>query len=174
MTTTANHTTHDVIELILADHRRFEELFRTLRDRTSDRAKALDDLAHLLVAHAEAEESKVYPALRRYKDVDDHEVEHGAEEHAEGNIALLALMEIADTGSEEWEEKLEELVSAINHHVDEEERTILNDARDAVADDRRAELGAAFVTERDARVEAGCGTVEYVRDLVERTKDRVD
>lgn len=167
-------TTTDVVELILADHKRFEDLFRTLRDRTSDRAKALDELAHLLVAHAEAEESEVYPALRRYKQVDDHDVEHGAEEHAEGNIALLALMEVEDTESEEWEGKLEELVSAINHHVDEEERTILNDARDTVSDERRAELGEKFAAERDARVDAGCGTVDYVRDLVERTKDRVD
>lgn len=174
MTTTTHDTTHDVIELILNDHRRFEDLFRTLRDRSSDRAKALDELAHLLVAHAEAEESKVYPALRRYKQVDDDEVEHSAEEHAEGNIALLALMEVEDTESDEWEGKLEELVSAITHHLDEEERTILNDARETVSDERRAELGEQFVTERDARVDAGCGTVEYVRDLVERTKDRVD
>ncbi|GAA4435838.1 hemerythrin domain-containing protein [Actinokineospora soli] len=163
----------DVVELILADHRRMEDLFRTLRDRSADRAKALDELAHLLVAHAEAEEAEVYPALRRYKQVDDDEVEHGAEEHAEGNIALLALMEVDDTESDEWEGKLEELVSAINHHLDEEERTILNDARETVEDDRRAELGERFTTAREERIDAGCGTVEYVRDLVERTKDRV-
>ena len=166
--------TTDVVELILADHRRLEEMFRTLRDRTADRAKALDELAHLLVAHAEAEEAKVYPALRRYKEVDSDEVDHGAEEHAEGHVALLALMEVEDTDSEEWEGKLEELVTAVNHHVDEEERTILNDARETVDDDRRAELGEQFVAARDERVDAGCGTVEHVRDLVERTKDRVD
>lgn len=164
----------DVVELILADHRRMEELFRTLRDRTADRAKALDELAATLVAHAEAEEAKVYPALRRYKQVDDDEVEHSAEEHAEGNIALLALLEVEDTESEEWEGKLEELVSAITHHLDEEERTILNDARETVADDRRAELGEQFQADRDQRVDSGCGSVEYVRALVERTKHRVD
>src|SRR4051794_32131877 len=41
----------DVVELILADHRRFEELFRELRDRTSDRPALLGELAELLVAH---------------------------------------------------------------------------------------------------------------------------
>ncbi|GGS31913.1 MULTISPECIES: hemerythrin domain-containing protein [Actinokineospora] len=166
--------TTDVVELILADHRRMEELFRTLRDRGADRAKALDELAYLLVAHAEAEEAKVYPALRRYKQVDDDEIDHGAEEHTEGNMALLALMEVEDTESDEWEGKLEELVTAINHHLDEEERTILNDARETVSDERRAELGEQFAAERERRVDAGCGTVEYVRELVERTKDRVD
>lgn len=164
----------DVVELILTDHRRFEELFRALRDRSSDRTTLLSELATVLVAHAEAEESKVYPALKRYKEVDDHEVDHGAEEHAEGHQALLALMEVSDTGSEEWEEKLEELVEALNHHVDEEERTILNDAREQVSDDRREELGKLFLEVREERVEDGCGAIEYVRKVAKATEDRID
>ncbi|OLR94012.1 hemerythrin domain-containing protein [Actinokineospora bangkokensis] len=167
-------TNTDVVDLILADHRRFEDLFRGLRDRGNDRGALLAELAHLLVGHAEAEESEVYPALRRFKGVDDHEVEHGAEEHAEGHVALLALMRVSDTASDEWEDKLEELVKDINHHVDEEERTILNDARESVPDQRRAELGERFATVRDERIEAGCGSLEHVQELVERTKDRID
>nr|WP_026426103.1 hemerythrin domain-containing protein [Actinokineospora inagensis] len=164
----------DVIELILADHRRFEDLFRQLRDNSADQRAALRDLSALLVAHAEAEESEVYPALRRFDDVDDHEVEHGAEEHAEGHQALLALLEVADPAAEEWDEKLEDLVKAVNHHLDEEERTILNSARDSVPDQRRAELGEKFLTARQFALDAGCGDVAHVRDLVEQTKDRVD
>ncbi|WNV82746.1 hemerythrin domain-containing protein [Umezawaea sp. Da 62-37] len=164
----------DVVELILADHRRFEELFRDLRDRTADRTTLLGELAELLVAHAEAEESKVYSALKRYKEVDDDEVDHGAEEHAEGHQALLALMEVSDTESDEWEDKLEELVEALNHHVDEEERTILNDAREQVADERRAELGKDFLEERQERISDGCGDIEYVRRLAKATADRID
>ncbi|GAA1344607.1 hemerythrin domain-containing protein [Saccharothrix algeriensis] len=164
----------DVVELILADHRRFEELFRQLRDRSSDRSALLGELAALLVAHAEAEESEVYPALKRYREVDAEEVDHGAEEHAEGHQALLALMEEADTGSEEWEEKLEELVDALNHHVDEEERTILNDAREQVADERRAELGELFARVRQDRLDDDCGDLEYVRKLAKATADRID
>ncbi|GAA2983013.1 hemerythrin domain-containing protein [Actinokineospora diospyrosa] len=164
----------DVIELILADHRRFEDLFRQLRDNSNDRLAVLKDLAELLVAHAEAEEGEIYPALRRFGDVDDHEVEHGAEEHAEGHQALLALMEVGDPEAQEWDEKLEDLVKAINHHLDEEERTILNSAREAVPQQRRDELGDKFVEARAARVSAGCGDISHVRDLVEQTKDRVD
>jgi hemerythrin-like domain-containing protein len=164
----------DVVELILADHRRFEELFRELRDRTSNRNALLGDLAELLVAHAEAEEAKVYPALKRYKEVDSDEVDHGAEEHAEGHQALLALMEVSDTESDEWEEKLEELVEALNHHVDEEERTILNDAREQVPEDRRNELGRDFLEVREERIADGCGDIEYVRKLAKATADRID
>ncbi|MFB9906116.1 hemerythrin domain-containing protein [Allokutzneria oryzae] len=156
----------DVVELILADHRRFEELFRALRDRTSDRGALLGELSALLVAHAEAEESEVYPALRRFKKVDDDEIDHGAEEHAEGHQALLSLLEVRDTASQEWEDKLEDLVKALSHHVDEEERTILNDARDTVPDQRRAELGKAFTKARGDRLNADCGSITHVRTLV--------
>jgi len=164
----------DVVELILTDHRRFEELFRGLRDRSSDRVALLDELAALLVAHAEAEEAEVYSALKRYKKVDADEVDHGAEEHAEGHQALLALMEVSDTGSSEWEDKLEELVEALSHHVDEEERTILNDAREQVADERRDELGKLFLEVRNERIKDGCGDLEYVRKLAKATEHRVD
>ncbi|MGI5354120.1 hemerythrin domain-containing protein [Streptomyces sp. CA-252508] len=164
--TTATKTT-DVVELILRDHRRMEELFRTMRNVQADRAGALQEFAALLVAHAEAEESEVYPALRRFKNVDDEDVEHSVHEHEEGNEALLALLEVEDTGSEEWDEKLEELVTAVNHHADEEERTLLNDARENVPDERRAELGAAFEEARGRHLAADCGSVENVRRLVE-------
>lgn len=164
----------DVIELILSDHRRFEDLFRGLRDRNSDRSRLLGELADVLVAHANAEEREVYPVLRRFRKVDDEEVEHGAEEHAEGHQALLALLEVSDSSSQDWEDKLEELVEAINHHVDEEERTILNEAREAVSDKRRNELGEAFSAARSGELDDHPGRIDRVRKLVEQTEDRVD
>ncbi|QGV81623.1 hemerythrin domain-containing protein [Streptomyces ficellus] len=163
--------TTDVVELILRDHRRMEELFRAMRNVQADRAGALQEFSALLVAHATAEESEVYPALRRYKNVDDEDVEHSVHEHHEGNEALLALLEVEDTGSEEWDEKLEELVTAVNHHADEEERTLLNDARENVAAERRAELGAAFEQARAEQLAADCGSLENVRRLVKSSSD---
>ncbi|MFI2641976.1 hemerythrin domain-containing protein [Streptomyces sp. NPDC018610] len=156
----------DVVELILQDHRRMEDLFRTMRNAEADRAAALEEFAHLLVAHASAEEDEVYPALRRYKNVDDDDVEHSVHEHQEANEALLALLEVEDVGSDEWDEKLEELVTAVNHHADEEERTLLNDARENVADDRRSQLGEAFRAARAKYLDDGCGSVDNVRELV--------
>ncbi|MFE1910007.1 hemerythrin domain-containing protein [Streptomyces anandii] len=155
----------DVVELILRDHRRMEDLFRTMRNAESDRAAALEEFAHLLIAHASAEEDEVYPALRRYKNVDGEDVDHSVHEHQEANEALLALLEVEDTASEEWDEKLEELVTAVNHHADEEERTLLNDARENVADERRSQLGEAFREARAKYLESGCGSIDNVREL---------
>ncbi|MFI0165727.1 hemerythrin domain-containing protein [Streptomyces sp. NPDC017082] len=158
--------TTDVVELILQDHRRMEDLFRTMRNAEADRAAALEEFAHLLIAHASAEEDEVYPALRRYKNVDGDDVDHSVHEHQEANEALLALLEVEEIGSDEWDEKLEELVTAVNHHADEEERTLLNDARENVADERRAQLGEAFRTARAKYLDEGCGSVDKVRELV--------
>ncbi|MFZ4300956.1 hemerythrin domain-containing protein [Streptomyces cinereoruber] len=156
----------DVVAAILEDHRTMEDLFRRMRSVEADRADALKEFSALLIAHGEAEETEVYGALKRFKNVDDEEVDHGTEEHQEGNEALLALLEVDDVGSEEWDERLEKLVEAVTHHLDEEERTILNDARENVPDERRAELGAAFLKERARQLASDCGRVENVREVV--------
>ncbi|WP_329192590.1 MULTISPECIES: hemerythrin domain-containing protein [unclassified Streptomyces] len=156
----------DVVAVILEDHRRMEDLFRRMRSVEADRAAALREFAALLIAHGEAEEAEVYGALKRFKGVDDEEVDHGSEEHDEGNEALLALLEVGEVGSDEWDERLEELAKAVTHHIDEEERTILNGARESVPDDRRAELGAAFLRERERLLDSDCGSVENVRAVV--------
>ena len=158
----------DVVELILEDHRRFEHLLRQLRDSTSDREAVRAAFSALHVAHAEAEERFVYPTLRRKDAIDEHEAEHGEEEHAEGNEKLLKVLEISDTGAEEFDDAVEELATAINHHLTEEELTILNPAREEVSEDVRAELGGKFAVERNRQIDEDCGRVENVRRLVEK------
>jgi hemerythrin-like domain-containing protein len=156
----------DVVALILDDHRRFEALLRDLRDSTSDRDAVRRALSTLHVAHAEAEERHVYPTLRRQGAVGEHEAEHGEEEHAEGHEAMLAVLEMEDTGSEAFDDAVEELAKVINHHLTEEELTILNPAREEVSEQVRAELGTVFVRERNRQIDDGCGSVERVREIV--------
>jgi hypothetical protein len=156
----------DVVELILEDHRRFEQLLRQLRDSSSDREAVRAAFATLHVAHAEAEEQYVYPTLRRKDAIDEHEAEHGEEEHAEGNEKLLKLLELKGTDTQAFDDALEELAETVNHHLTEEEITILNPARDEVTERVRADLGEKFATERNRQIDAGCGDIENVRRLV--------
>ena len=160
----------DVVEIILADHRWFEEALRELRDVQSDRKAVLADLATVLIAHAEAEEAKVYPALRTKDAIDAEEVEHSEHEHDEGNEALLDLMEIEDTDSEEFSKQLHELSEALTHHLDEEERDVLNPARTDVSEEVRRNLGDAFAEERARLIDSGCGDIATVRKIVARAK----
>jgi hypothetical protein len=55
------------------------------------------------------------------------------------------------------------------HHLDEEEREILNPARENVAAEERARLGAAWATERNRMLEEGCGSLAQVRALVDHS-----
>jgi negative regulator of replication initiation len=161
----------DVIELILEDHRLFESLLRELRDASSDREAVRQALAAVLVAHAQAEESQVYPKLRKRSAVGAHEAEHGEEEHAEGHEALLKVLELKSTDTDAFTDAVEELSGTINHHLTEEELTILNPAREDVSERVRAELGAAFATERNRQIDNDCGAIDNVRVLVERARE---
>lgn len=156
----------DVVELILDDHRRFETLLRDLRDSSADRDAVRRAFAALHVAHALAEEKLVYPKLHRKRAITEHEAEHGEEEHAEGHEALLAVLELKGTDTQAFDDAVEELATAVNHHLTEEELTILNPAREEVGEQVRAELGEVFARERNAQLDAGCGSLSQVREIV--------
>ena len=161
-------TEGDVIDLILADHRLFEELLRQLRDETNDRDGLRAILSLVLVAHSEAEEKVVYPQFRQKRAIDSDEAEHSSHEHDAANAALLRVLETKDTDSDEFSEAVGTLSGAVHHHLDEEEREILNPARHDLSDQVRGELGAAFARQRIAQMDDDCGNVKNVRRLVER------
>ncbi|ALX03453.1 hemerythrin domain-containing protein [Aeromicrobium erythreum] len=161
----------DVVDLILDDHRRFEDLLRQLRSTASDRDAVRRAFAALHVAHAEAEERHVYPQLKKRRAVDAHEADHGEHEHAEGNEALLAVLECASTDTQKFDDAVEELTRLISHHLTEEELTILNPAREELGSEVLARLGEAFATERNQQIDADCGRTENVRRLVEEARE---
>ena len=156
----------DVVDLILDDHRLFETLMREMRDSSSDREAPRQALADGPGAHRAAEEQKVYPRLRRKDAIDQHEVEHGEEEHAEINEALLALMRCKGTDTQKFEDAVEKMNEALQHHLTEEELTILNPAREEVSESDRAALGADFLTVRGEILDKGV-TVTDVQKLVD-------
>jgi len=161
----------DVVDLIVDDHRLFEQLLRQLRDATQDRDAVRKAFAHVLIAHGEAEEELVYPVLRqKAADVTGHDVEHGNEEHAEGNEALLAVLELKGTDTQAFNDAVEELSNLITHHIAEEELTILAPARTEVGERIRRDLGAKWAARRNQLIDANCGSIANVRRIVEQAK----
>ena len=156
----------DVVDLILSDHRLFEDLLRELRNEQNDRDELRGRIAALLVAHGEAEESTVYDQLERKGAIDEEDAEHGVKEHDEGYETLLPLLEATELYDEDFSENLHEFSETLMHHLDEEERDILNPAREEVSEEERARLGAAWAAERNRMLDEGCGSVEQVRSLV--------
>lgn len=158
----------DVLERILEDHRLFEELLREARRTDTDRAAARQALAEVLVAHATAEEEKVYPTLRRRAaDITAHEAEHGEEEHAEIIEALLGFLRAKGTDTQKYDDALEELATVVNHHSNEEEQTIINPAREEVSLEVRQRLGVDWLTRRNELLEQGCASEEQVAALLD-------
>jgi hemerythrin superfamily protein len=161
-------TAGDVVDLILEDHRLFEDLLRECRRTDRDRAASRHALAELLVAHAEAEEHHVYPNLRRTDAIGDHEAEHGEEEHADITEALLEFLEARGTDTQKYDDALERLSGVVAHHSVEEELTILNPARSEVPAQVRADLGRTWALARNRLLDAGCASVAQVRAILER------
>lgn len=159
-------TSGDITDLIMADHRLLEDLMRAMRDESADRESARAAFADLLVAHSEAEEEVVYPRLKSRRVIAGEEEEHGEEEHAATNEALLHLLQVAGTDTEEFEEVLESVAEVLNHHIGEEELSILNPARTDAPEELRGRLGAAWAEQRNALLETGCGSTENLERIV--------
>ncbi|MDR8410876.1 hemerythrin domain-containing protein [Nonomuraea sp. 3-1Str] len=135
---------NNVITLITSDHREVEALFERLKKKQGDRRATVAELYALLTAHARAEEDRVYPGI------DAH---HGVEEHKEAEVLLDALKR-ADPDGAEFEEALDKLVESVNHHVQEEESTILPTLARRADARKLEELGAAFKQRRQEELTA--------------------
>lgn len=139
-------TTFPVGDLIRDDHREMRRLFTELESRQS-RPLAAPMLLALLAAHSRAEESEVYPALRRNIDAVGA-VAHSQHEHAEADrlVEELVREDLDDAG---FHRTLTSLVEAVNHHIAEEEESVLTEA-DKLPIEQQHALGAAFTAARSA------------------------
>jgi hemerythrin superfamily protein len=136
----------DVVDLIMSDHRELERLFDTLLNQPDQRATLLPVMTTLLTAHSRAEETEVYPAAREAGGEDD--VQHSQQEHLLAD-QLAEKLAATDPDSDEFPAALKELVDAVKHHVEEEEKTVLPGMRERLDEARRAELGQAFLSARE-------------------------
>ncbi len=118
-------TNVDAIELLLADHRNVEKLFKEYEKLVEDEGSynEKESLAATICAeltvHAQVEEEIFYPAARDILDeeelVDEAVVEHAS---AKDLIAQLADMSPDD---DLYDAKIKVLSELIEHHVEEEE-----------------------------------------------------
>lgn len=143
----------DVVDLIMTDHRELERLFDQLKHQPESRPLLVPVVAALLAAHSRAEEAEVYPAARDEAGETD-EVAHSQQEHLEAEQLLHRLAD-TDPESKEFERLLDEFVAAVQHHVEDEETTVLPGIRERLDDQRRRQLGAAFAASRAEHLMAG-------------------
>jgi hemerythrin-like domain-containing protein len=138
-------TQRDVVDLLSADHREFDRIFRELEGlfgRSDDgslrrKRELVDDVTIGLVKHSVAEETQVYPRVE--KQVDKEEAEHSKEEHAEAEETMKRL-ERLDPDDPEFDASVEELIGEIRHHVAHEESRMFTELRASFSHDELVEM----------------------------------
>lgn len=117
----------DVIDLLMADHRKVEGLFEEFENsRTKiQRRKLLEKIITELSLHATAEEKHVYPA---YMQEDEDMTQEAIEEH---HVVKMVLKELSsfDGSEENIKAKVKVLSEMVQHHVEEEESEMFPEMR---------------------------------------------
>jgi hemerythrin superfamily protein len=112
----------DVVDLLLTQHARIEELFVLVAGSTGDdKRTAFDDLVRLLAVHETAEEEVVHPLGRRVADSGDAVVDDRLDEERQAKEMLTQLVK-ADIDDPGFNESLLLLRNAVLTHARHEER----------------------------------------------------
>jgi hemerythrin-like domain-containing protein len=134
----------DAINLLEADHRRLEDLFKQGEDTTGratkKRREILEKLTRELNAHEVIEEKILYPSLKQHPAAKDIVLE-GLEEHHVADVIVKELVKVSP-GDEQWAAKFKVLKENIEHHIEEEEGTMFRAARGIFSREELREMGA--------------------------------
>ncbi len=176
----------DVATLIENDHREVERLFAAYATAASGESKdrIIEQIRKELAPHAAAEEILVYPAVRRAGGDGDEEADHAIDEHQEIK-RLLADVDGSSADDPQRDDKVRQLQEAVEHHVAEEESTVLPTLRAGVDADKLERMGDVFSRMKPlmpthphplvpgtatAQLLAGplASVADHIRDLVKR------
>src|SRR5688500_9096413 len=134
----------DVTAIIENDHREVERLFAAYSTAGSNEEKdeVVNQIRLALAPHAAAEEILVYPAVRRVADAGSDKATHAIDEHQEIK-RLLSEVDKMTSEDANRDRAVLQLQDAVEHHVEEEEGSVLPSLRaglDAQDLDRMGEL----------------------------------
>lgn len=139
-------TSEPWLAAILDHHKQIERLI-TEAINTNDaqgRKAGVRELAQVLTAHSMAEEAVIYPDIAEY-DGKAHAA-MAYEEHSMTKIQL-AKLEKMDPMTEEWQEKLRHIESALQQHMYQEESTWLPALGENLPADEKQRMTARFLEE---------------------------
>ncbi len=140
-----NTSEHDIIDVILEDHKRLKEYAEALKNLETalpERQKVFRHFAPLLLAHTRPEELTWYAEIEKYGDQKIEGIE-GEVEHA---LAEQLVAEIRKTNDMNvWSAKVKVLAELVEHHIHEEEDEHLPEFKKNSKKDRRLELGEKYL-----------------------------
>ena len=136
----------DWLSQVLDHHRQIEAAFDRALNATDaqSRRTAASELGVILMAHSNAEEAVLYPAL-----VEGSSKTHTTmayEEQAAAKINM-AILESLDPTSQEWRDKLKHIQGAVAQHVYQEESSWFLDLVRNVPADKQTQLTKRYAEE---------------------------
>jgi hemerythrin superfamily protein len=135
----------DVTQIIEDDHREVERLFVEYAAAVTaeEKDRLIDELRLELAPHAGAEEILVYPALRRAVSDGKDQADEAIDEH-QAIKRLLSEVEKMSATDPDRDQRVRELQMAVEHHVAEEEGTLLPSLRASMDEQKLAKMGDLF------------------------------
>jgi len=138
-------TNKDVSEVVLEQHKDVAARLAAVLNKTgSDRTEEFESLAEFLAVHEAAEESVIYPALRKLGDegtriADDRTREEGAASD------VLTKLKGFDTGSDKFETTFTEFATKVHEHAASEEAEVLPLLTSTTTTEQRQAMGNVFL-----------------------------
>jgi hemerythrin superfamily protein len=131
----------NALEVLKQDHQKVKGLFQEVKQTTDQtkRKDLFDKIDTELEIHAHIEEIVFYPAIEEHEQLKDM-VTEAREEHEEAKTLLDELEELG-TESHDFGSKLQELIEAVEHHVEEEEGEMFPKIQEVFDEDELEQLG---------------------------------
>jgi hemerythrin-like domain-containing protein len=136
----------EIYEYLKRDHEQIKELLSELVSLNEDddyRYVLLEQIKSELIPHSRAEESVFYNTLRAIN-ADKAVVRHGYKEHLAAET-LLRSLQVMDKMNLDWKETAIKFKDALEHHIQDEETEIFNEAKRAFSAEEANAIGEAFV-----------------------------
>lgn len=140
----------DAIKLLKDDHEKVKGLLKELTETTSraekKRKKLLEEIGRELRVHAQLEEQIFYPAFRKAGKKEGEAMYHEAKEEHRA-VEELVLPDLEETGvtTEEFTGRAKVLKELIEHHIQEEEKSMFPKAKKLLSSDQLKDLGAQML-----------------------------
>jgi hypothetical protein len=139
---------HDIIQIILEDHKPLKRLIATLKDSEAtlnSRRSAFNEFSALLTIHAKSEERVLYVHQKTQVDMREEglegDVEHGLADQ---------LVEIKQTVDKDlWSARVKVLAELVEHHIKEEEEEQFPEFKKESELVDRIRLGEEYLNEKE-------------------------
>lgn len=136
----------DITVLIRSEHDAFRRAFTEIEALTdpAELTTRWRELADQLEVHAAGEEEVFYPALLRKVDDSEGDTEHAVKDHNEIREATRKVDD-HEVGTDPWWAAFREAREATVDHLGEEETDVLPPFQQEIPEQKRSELGMAWM-----------------------------